>query len=295
MDSIRSVSRRLFTIVFVGAFILAAAFVAGCKKNDTNPVGNSSTVSTSDDVADAADAVSDALASNNGGAMDQVNDVFEIAGGVGLGVLGKTNGDTTIIGKEYDSATVSWTTTTFKEQSNLPLYYGIWTRVHWLQFRSNGNAQKFRLTNGVVADTILHQLDSLGNTGYFYTPRLVHHLLSLSSSWVASNTNTDTVTINGWYKWSGIDTIEVAARKGRVLNHTIVLTFENVTGPGGTRLAHSEKTSGTIQCTYTATVTVPGKTPYTVTKTFTILLGGGDATFSIDGTKFVSDLATGDH
>ena len=99
MDSIRSVSRRLFTIVFVGAFILGAAFVAGCKKNDNNPVSNSATVSPSDDVADAADAVSDALASNNGGAMDQVNDVFEIAGGVGVGVLGKTNGDTTIIGK----------------------------------------------------------------------------------------------------------------------------------------------------------------------------------------------------
>jgi hypothetical protein len=41
--------------------------------------------------------------------------------------------------------------------------------------------------------------------------------------------------------------------------------------------------------------TAPGKAPYTVTKTFTIVLGGGDATFTIEGTKFVSDLATGDH
>ncbi len=52
---------------------MGTAFIAGCKKSDT--ITDTPTVS--DDVADAADAVSDALASNNGGAMDQVNDVFE--------------------------------------------------------------------------------------------------------------------------------------------------------------------------------------------------------------------------
>ena len=296
MDSICFASRRLLAMFFIGAIAMTATLITGCKKNDSNPLGNSSTVTTSDDVADAADAVSDALASNNGGAMDQVNDVFEIAGGVGVGVLGKADGDTTFVGKQYDSSTVSWTTTTFKERSNLPLYYGVWTRVHWLQFRTNGTAQKFRTTNGVVADTILHQLDPLGNTGYFYTPRLVHHLLSISSNWIASNTNTDTVTINGSYKWSGIDTIEAPfARKGRVLNHTITLTFVNVKGPTGARLARSEKTSGEIDARYQATVTTPAGTTYTVDKSFTIILGGGDATFSIDGSKFVSDLATGDH
>jgi hypothetical protein len=104
------------------------------------------------------------------------------------------------------------------------------------------------------------------------------------------------VTLNGSYNWSGIDTIQApAARKGRVLVHTIALTFVNVKGPRGARIARSAKTSGTITCTYTATVTVPGKAPYIVTKTFTIVLGAGDATFSIDGSKFVSDLATGDH
>ena len=295
MDSIDSMKRRILTIFLGGTLILAAASVIGCKKNDSNPVATSTAVAPSDDVADAADAVSDALASNNGGAMDQVNDVFEIAGGVGVGggVLGKTSSDTTIVASEYDSTSMSWITNTFKTQSNLPLYYGVWTRDHLLQFRADGNAQKFRVTKSVVADTILHQLT--GGTGYFFTPRLVHHLLSIGSNWIASNTNTDTVTINGSYNWSGIDTIQApAARKGRVLVHTIALTFVNVKGPRGTRIARSAKTSGTIMCTYTATVTVPGKAPYIVTKTFTIVLGAGDATFSIDGTKFVSDLATGD-
>jgi hypothetical protein len=290
--------QKNITILSIGMFAFAAFFVTGCKKNDSNPVGNSTTVTTSADVADAADAVSDALASNNGGAMDQVNDVFEIAGGVGVGggALGKVSSDTTIVASQYDTTTMSWTTTTYKVQSTPPSYYGIWTRAHWLQFWANGKAQKFRVTNGVVADTILHRLDSLGNSGYFYTPRLVHHLLSITSNWVCSNTNTDTVTINGSYNWSGIDTILApASRKGRVLVHTIALTFVNVKGPRGTRYAHSEKTSGTITCTYTATVTPPGNASYVVTKTFTIVLGGGDATFSIDGTKYISDLGTGDH
>ena len=297
MDTIHFVGRRILIVFFAGIFLLAAAFIAGCKKNDSNPVTNSATVTPSDDVADAADAVSDALASNNGGAMDQVNDVFEIAGGVGVGgALEKTNGDNVINGAVYNDSTMSWTMTLIKGDSLLsPAYYSYWTRVYWLQFRANGKPQKFRVTNGVAADTILHQLDSLGSTGYFRTPRLVHHLVSISSNWIASNTNTDTVTINGTYRWSGIDTIKAATRNGRVLNRIISLTFVNVEGPKGARLARSEKTSGTIIVDYSATVTVPGKASYQVTKTFTLVLGGGDATFSIDGSKFVSDLATGDH
>jgi hypothetical protein len=110
MNTIDSVARKTLTAFFIGTFIMVAAFVEGCKKNDSNPVG-SSTVTPAADVSDAVDAVSDALASNNGGAIDQVNDVFEIAGGVGVGVLGKTSSDTSYFLKTYDSATVSWTTT----------------------------------------------------------------------------------------------------------------------------------------------------------------------------------------
>jgi hypothetical protein len=296
MQAIDSAIRKNLTILVLGTLTMAAVFVAGCKKNDSTP--NTPSVTASADVSDAADAVSDALASNNGGAMDQVNDVFEIAGGVAVsgGVLGKTYGDTTINGAVYDSSSMSWTKVIVRGDSLLyPAYYGYWTRIYWLQFRSDGHAQEFRKTNNVVADTILHQL--LGGTGYFWTPRLVHHLLSIYSNWTVSNTNTDTVTINGSYTWSGIDSIKstAVARKGRVLNRKIILLFENVKGPKGPRVARSAGTSGTIVITYTATVTAPGKLPYTVTEQFTVVLGGGSATFSIEGTKFVSDLATGDH
>ncbi len=297
MESIYSASKRILPVVIIGAFALAAAMMTGCKKNDNNPVNNSATVSPADEAADAADAVSDALAGNNGGAMDQVNDVFEIAGGVGVGggVLGKTLSDSLMVGKTYDTTSMSWIIDVYKQiNTTSQPYYGVWTRDYLVQFRANGEPQKYRKTNGILADTIIHRLT--GGTGHFWTPRLVHYLDSIGSSWIASNTNTDSVTINGSYARTGTDTIKaLGVRHGRVLNDVITMTFVNVTGPSGVRFARSEKTSGKIIITFTATATLDGKELYTISKTFDVFLGGGYATFSINGSTFVSDLGTGDH
>lgn len=290
-------SGRIFTALCIGIFFVGATFITGCKKSDSIADAGQTTT-TSDDAADAVDAVSDALASNNGGAMDQVNDVFEISAGVGVGAgeaLGKSYGDTTVVSRQYDSTTATWTIYLLRQKSVLPLYFGFWTRTYTVQFRANGRPQKFRAVGSSVADSIIHNTIPTGCTGYFWTPRLVHHLVSLSGNWTASNTNTDTVTINGSYVWSGIDTIKVTARAGRVINRTISMTFTDVRGPRGVRRDRSAATSGRITGTYSATITLPGKAPYTVTKTFTIILGGGNAAITIDGTNFTADLATGDH
>jgi len=292
-----TVTKNFFVLIVAATFCIAADLLTGCSKNTNNPIASNDQTSRSVVLADnVADAVSDALASNNGGAMDQVNDVFELAAGVGIGSgtgLGKILGDSSLINRTYDSTAMAWTITVFKQKSLPPLYYGVWTRDYWYQFSANGHPQKFRITGNVVADNIKHKLT--GGTGYYFTPRLVHHLRSISSDWTASNANTDIVTINGTYSRAGVDTVLAVARKGTVLDHTLSLNFVNVKGPRGSRLNRSEKTSGTIQGTYTATVTAPGKDPVTITKTFTITLGGGNATFAIDGTRYVADLATGDH
>src|ERR1700690_2907611 len=104
MGIVRVDWKKIAVFFCAGLFFSAALFIAGCKKNDSNPITNATTTVT-DDAADAADAVSDALASNNGGAMDQVNDVYEIAGGVGVGggVLGKTSANASLSGATYDS------------------------------------------------------------------------------------------------------------------------------------------------------------------------------------------------
>jgi hypothetical protein len=297
MLSQSTVTKRHFVLLGAAMFSVAAGLLTGCSKNTNNPITANDQNTQSAMIADnVADAVSDALASNNGGVMDQVNDVFELAGGVGIGSgtgLGKISGDSTLVNRTYDSTAVAWTISVFKQKSQFPLYYGVWTRDYWYQFSANGHPQKFRITGNVVADNVKHKLT--GGTGYFFTPRLVHHLRSISSDWTASNTNTDTVTMNGTYSRAGVDTILAASRKGTVLDHTLSLNFINVKGPRGSRLNRSEKTSGTIQGTYTATVTAPGKGPVTITRTITITLGGGNATFTVDGTRYIADLATGDH
>jgi hypothetical protein len=279
----------LLTVVFAGML-----YVTGCKKSSSNPTAP--TVQSVSTTADVADQVSDALASNNGGAMDQVNDVFELAGGIGIGAevnLAKDAVDSSSFTRTYDPVAKAWSISLYRRASFLPAYFGVWTRNYWHQFRANGQAQQFRVTAGVTADTILHKL--LSGTGYYWTPRLVHHLHGINSNWIVSNTNTDTVTVNGTYARSGVDTIKTAARAGRVYDHALSLTFVNVRGPRGPRFNRSDRTSGTIQGTYTATVTIPGKSPFTVTKTFTIILGGGNGTFTVDGTTYVTNLATGDH
>ena len=297
MQSRSTVTKNFFVLIVAATFCIAASLHTGCSKNTNNPIASNDQTSRSVVLADnVADAVSDALASNNGGAMDQVNDVFELAAGVGIGSgigLGKILGDSILVNRSYDSTAIAWTTSVFKQKSLPPLYYGVWTRDYWYQFSANGHPQKFRITGNVVVDNIKHKLT--GGTGYYFTPRLVHHLRSISSDWTASSANTDTVTINGTYSRAGVDTVLAVARKGTVLDHTLSLNFVNVKGPRGSRLNRSEKTSGTIQGTYTATVTAPGKDPVTITKTFTIALGGGNAAFAIDGTRYVADLATGDH
>ncbi len=282
-------SERFLTPFLIGIFVLGIAFVAGCKKSDGNPVDTGQTVTVSDDVADAADAVSDALASNNGGAMDQVNDVFEIAGGTGVGgyaasnMLAKSYGDS--ISLNFNARDTSWSLYVYRNRGT-----NVWSRSYRHQFIGpSGKAQAVRAS----AVVIKHQL--LSGAGHFQTLRLIHDLTSISSNWTASINADTTVTINGMYNRAGRDSVILGARKGTLMTDSLSLTFIDVKGPRGGRLNRSEKTSGTISGVYIATLSVPGKATRTITKTFTITLGGGNAVITIDGTKFTADLATGDH
>jgi hypothetical protein len=289
MSNRTSLNGKFLTPLLIGIFVMGIAFIAGCKKSNGNPVDTGQTVTVSDDDADAADAVSDALASNNGGAMDQVNDVFEIAGGTGVGgdaganMLAKSYSDS--VSLSFNSRDTSWSLYVYRNRGN-----NVWSRSYRHQFIGpSGKAQAVR----VGAVLIKHQL--LSGTGHFQTLRLIHDLTSISSNWTASINADTTVTINGTYSRAGRDSVILGARKGTLMTDSLSLTFTDVKGPRGSRLSRSENTRGTISGVYIATVSVPGKATRTITKTFTITLGGGNATFTIDGTKFTADLATGDH
>ena len=274
----------------VGIFLVAMASIDGCKKNDNSvDAGAGDTgISAADETADAADAVSDAVAGNNGGAMDQVNDVFEIAGGASIGSAGegglaKAFGDSTSL--TYNASDTSWSLYVYRQRG-----VSWWLRNYWHQFvGSSGKAQAQR--SGAVK--INHKL--LNGGGHFQTLRLIHDLQSISSNWTAALNGDTTVTINGTYNRSGRDSLILGNRKGTTLASSLSLTLKNVTGPRGRRVARSAATSGTIDVVYSVTITVPGKTPVTRTKSFTITLGGGNASFAIDGTNYTADLDTGDH
>ena len=282
-------SGKLFTALFIGIFFVGTAFITGCKKSDTiTDAGQTTTAS--DDAADAVDAVSDALASNNGGAMDQVNDVFEIAGGTGVGggagvnMLAKSYSDS--ISLKFNTSDTSWSLYIYRDKG----ITAWWSRSYKHQFIGpSGKAQAAR----VGAVLIKHQL--LTGTGHFQTLRLIHDLTGISNNWTASINADTTVTINGTYSRAGRDSVILGTRKGTLMTNELSMTFTDVKGPRGLRRNRSAATSGTITGTYSATITVSGKAPYTVTKTFTIILGGGNAAITIDGTKFTADLATGDH
>jgi hypothetical protein len=280
-------SGRFFTALCIGIFFVGTAFIAGCKKSDSI---TDATPTVSDDVADAADAVSDALASNNGGAMDQVNDVFEIAGGIGVGgdagvnMLAKSYSDS--VSLKFNTSDTSWSLYIYRDRGTTAR----WSRSYKHQFIGpSGKAQAAR----VGAVLIKHQL--LSGTGHFQTLRLIHDLTSISSNWTASINADTTVTINGTYSRAGRDSVILGSRKGTLMTDSLSLTFTNVKGPRGSRLSRSEKTSGTISGVYIATLSVPGKATRTITKTFTITLGGGNAVITIEGTTYTADLATGDH
>lgn len=298
-------------------FIMAGAIVAmlsislfsGCRK-DGDPVQARLDATATDD---AAVSIAGAIGDDNGGASNNIGDIIALAGPEGLATsLSKEYGSmtTSVVDSSYDAAT-GWWTMTVTHEKNTPSdqYYTKLSRVYKIQFLKNNVPQRsWRVQNGSGVDTanVIRKIVVSG-TGEYRTPRVHHTLKSISASFIATNTNTDIVTVNSDapYIRSGLDEI-TTANALRTLDHTITLNFVGITGPRirtnsalFTRRNLSNQTSGTINGTYTAKVTVQRGTAYTektIDRTFTITLGGGEGTIGIngDGRKFKADLITGD-
>jgi hypothetical protein len=75
------------------------------------------------------------------------------------------------------------------------------------------------------------------------------------------------------------------------------MTFVDVKGPRSSRLSLRQKTSGTINGTYSATITfIRGDLYKTriINRTFTITLGGSTNRIDISGMEFNCDALTGE-
>jgi hypothetical protein len=279
---------------------LAALLLLGCQKD--NPV-SADTGGTALD--DAAATVATAIGADNGGAIDQIGDVVAIASAAGLqneagALLDSYASDSSYstVSKTYDSLGGWWTLTLNRHRTGMFGYTEL-QRTYQYQFLNNaGNFQKYWLTGADTAYAVHFKI--ISGTGELHTPRLDHHLLSLSGEWMVTGTNTPTVTVNtyngGIYTRTASDTMKTEAAV-RTLNNSLSLTFLDVTGPRRNRFHFATKSSGTITGTYHADITFTRGSLYsekTIDKTFTITLGGdGTADLGCGGRRFHANLGLG--
>ena len=295
---------RGIDILFAIALALVFA-LTGCKKNATDPIVEANTTE------DAAESVANSLGEDNGGVADQIGDIADLSGSLGIqpeaAVLAEKYGLSTAAGdtvyKSYDAGTQTWTLFISRSRVNfLGLYRSGFTRTYSYQFINKDNVpQQFYRTGTDTAYTIKFKVTD--GSGYAFTRRLNHRLLSLTSDWVVTGANTSTVTINGTSKRIGADTL-TTHNFVRSLNHTLDLTFTNVTGPRAPRAGsgigftrNPRMTGGTITGTYTASVGVLRGDAYTernFTKTFTVTFDGSGGNINMNGRIFRVDLLYGE-
>ncbi|HEY6952810.1 MAG TPA: hypothetical protein VI758_10405 [Bacteroidota bacterium] len=294
----------------IGPLSLAAAamlFMAGCNKNSTGP--GSATVSSNQD---AAQSIANAVGEDNGGVADQMGDIADATGSSGIsanvgsawtdGPLMKgtvTSGDTVV--KTFNASDTSWTVAVVRTRVGLYGREAGFTRTYNIKFIDrNGVALDRYITTqpADTASTILFKV--LNGTGYTITRFVSTHLLSISSSFVVTGVNTSTITVNGTLTRTGTDTIKTLTGE-RVLNHSLTLNLQNVTGPRTPRYATVSRipraTGGTITGTYSATVSVVRGDSYTersFTKTFTITFSQTAGTIDVGGTSYTFDTEVGE-
>jgi hypothetical protein len=272
----------------IGLMLILAVslFSSGCSDN---PVESVVTESPDSDVAMS---LASAVGEEDGGVADQIGDLTEF---IGPEAVAKISSENSVV-KSYDSVTGTWTIEIMHQRGlETGLYYAHVERTYLLRYRNKLGEPMQYWTNGV--DTAYSVLfDIVSGSGRHWTPRLSQALTGLSGSWVATGCNTDTITINGSYFRSAVDTL-TTARATRTLDHSLQMNLVNVVGPRGSRLNLAEKISGTVTGTYQAEATFQRGEAYrerNINREFSINLGDGTSTIIVNGVNYKGDIQTGD-
>jgi len=279
----------------------AALMMSACEKDPISPQSDNEMNATED----AAESIASAIGAENGGAADQLSDVVELAS-IGriqgqadylLGKYSEANAVATI-DTSYDPATGTWTLKLQRERGNPDgVPYAQISRTYTYQFlNKNGQPQKYWKVGVDTAYTI--KFNIVEGTGTHRTQHISQQLKSLSGAFTVTGVNTRIVTVNGTYQRAAVDTI-TTRNSVRTLDHSLSLTFTEVKGPRGGhhRSEMARKFSGTISGTYNANVTFQRGESYsekTINRTFSVVLGDGNADLDIRGLKFRCDLILGE-
>ncbi len=285
------------TILFLLAAALLMLLVTGCQKETIVALDEGTNVPSVDNQ-DVALSVAGAIGEDGGGALDQVGDLMILATPQGAQGLAKEIDPNIIQTKTvtYDSLSKTWTVMV-ERQEGTPgdSIWGTWSRTFTHQYRNqDGIAQKFYITDGDTAYSIAFNI--ITGTGEFHTPRRSHQLKSISGAWVAANTNTDMITVNGTFQRAALDSI-FRLNGMRISDHSLNLDLTDVTGPRGSRRDLSRKVSGSISGTFHADMQliINGETWYrTVDRDIDIQLGNGEADINVGGEQFTSDPKKGE-
>ncbi len=287
--------RSLLLSSFV--LLLGTSFLfTSCKKDDPVTPTPTETQATQD----AAESIAASLGYENGGTVDQFNDLMSLATTGGLKKVSGESSTMMVVDTSYNQTTGEWTLSFIRKNGNPNgLLYAEISREYTVKFlNKNGQPQKFYLVPNLpsgldTAYSIVFKINS--GMGIFRLPRVKHKLTSLSGSWTATGTNTNTITINGSYQRSAIDTISTIAWK-RTLTNSLSLNFVNVVVQRGV-VPITQRISGNVNGTFDATVLFQLGTSYsenTIHRTFSVTYGNGTGSITISGQSYKAVLATGE-
>ncbi len=287
-------------LTFFTLLLFSGVFISGCDKNSTAPEDSSILYE------DAAESISAAMGDESGGAIESFADIYGVAGGASVSsTLAKSSGENSVMTVAsppvYDGATGWWSVTIDRSRSGL-LFNASAQRLYQYQFQKNGIVQQYRIIGTDTANTLKFKI--ISGSGFFRSLRVHHNLTQLKGAWTATKIDKDTVVVNSdtTFVRSGIDSI-ITRNMIRTFTHTTTMVFSDVKGlrykPSllNWRDNFSQAVSGTVNGTYNATITFERGTAYkerTISKTFTIILGAGAGSLTINGGgKFGMDLHGG--
>ncbi|HAP35382.1 MAG TPA: hypothetical protein DCQ28_05375 [Bacteroidetes bacterium] len=289
-------------LTFCSLLVIAGIVFTGCDKNSTEPEDTTILYE------DAAESISAATGDESGGAMESFADISAVAGGASVSTsLAKSSGESSVMTvatpAEYDPITGWWSVTINRSRSGIIFNYNASVqRVYQYQFQKNGVFQQNRISGNDTANTLKFKI--ISGSGFFRNANVHHNLTQLKGAWTATKIDKDTIVLNSdtTYVRSGIDSI-ITRNMIRTFTHTTTMEFSNVKGlrfrPSiiNWRSNFHQAVSGTINGTYNAAITFERGTAYkerTINKTFTIILGSGDGSLTINGGgKFGMNLQEG--
>lgn len=286
-------TNRLRTGAFTTTAALVALLAIGCSEKGTDSAAATANINE-----DVAESVASSTGSDDGGLTDQMADAVSLANGE-VPAAPKFAGETMLAAAAptYDAGTGLWSQSFTRERGlQTGLYYAFVSRTYtWRFLNQNGQFQQFYVTGSDTARTI--QFNIVDGDGRHKTPRLSQVLTGILGSWVVSNANSDTVTLNGSYSRSAIDTIKTR-RAIRTYDHDLSKTISNVRiDRNGSQLL-DRRISGVVTGTYNADITFQTISVYnerSVSRSYTVTYNGdGTATVVINGASFTIILQTGE-